>query len=171
VGELSETLTEVTARAGRAGRLPEVAAVRARGERRRRRQRAGATTVSVVVLTGLAFGLLNSSVLTAADRAPQVPAHSGVLTPEPTPTPTPTATPVPATSDSRRPTTGPTAASPDPSEVARQRRLTDAENRRLATDKERASTLASQKADADRKAALLKRGLLTTTSTTTTRRG
>lgn len=163
--ELDETLTEVTARAGRAGQLPAVAAVRARGEQRRRRQHAGATVLSVAVLTGLAAGLLNGNVLGSAEPAPQVPAHSSTPTPTPTPVPS-TPAPKPSTGAHPAGTTRP-SWQPDKDE---QRKLLEQklqDSRSQLAESERA---AEEKADEDKKAALLKRLSARTSTTTTSRR-
>jgi outer membrane biosynthesis protein TonB len=167
VRELDETLTEVTARAGRAGHLPVAAAVRARGEQRRRRQHAGATVLSVAVLTGLAAGLLNGNVLGSAEPAPQLPAHSSTPTPTPTPAPVPS-TPAPKPSTAAQPavTTRP-SWQPDKDE---QRKLLEQkvqESRSQLAENERA---AEERAEADKKAELLKRLSARTSTTTTSRR-
>jgi hypothetical protein len=159
VREFEDTLTEVTARAGRAGMLPGVAAVRARGEQRRHRRRAGATALSVALLTGLAAGLLNRSVLTSAERTPAPPAHSGVLTPTPTPTP-----PTTSTTAIRAPRPMPaTTATPGGPATDDAKQLAIADERRLEAEKTQASIKAAQQEAA---AEQLKRRLARVTTTT-----
>jgi hypothetical protein len=152
VREFEDTLTEVTSRAGRAGRLPGVAAVRARGEQRRRRKQAGATVLSVALLTGLAAGLLNGNVLGSAERTPQPPpAHSGPLTPPSTTTTRPTSTPS-------------AVAKPAPSTLDPKGRA--AEQRRLAAEKQaRLQTLTA--AELSKRAEQLQRHSVISAGTTT----